>query len=108
MLWRAVWLENGACRPVPADWPAARYVVDASVPGMYGGTGATADWEHAARVAESVQVMLAGGLTPDNVADAIRVVAPAGVDVSGGVERSPGQKDLVKMARFLAAVREID
>ena len=105
VLWRALWVEDGLCRPDPAAWPAARYVVDASVPGLYGGTGVTADWEQAARVAESVQVMLAGGLTADNVAEAIRVVSPAGVDVSGGVERRPGKKDPAEIERFIAAVR---
>jgi phosphoribosylanthranilate isomerase len=85
-----------------------RVVLDAFHEGQYGGTGQRVDWEVAeAVVAQSqVPVILAGGLTPENVAQAIRFVRPAGVDVSSGVETAPGQKDHAKMQDFIAAVRQ--
>lgn len=104
-VWRAVGLKAGNCRPDPADWPATRYVVDAAVTGLYGGTGKTADWAAAADLAARHPVMLAGGLTPDNVGDAIRTVRPVGVDVASGVEAEPGRKDLGKMRAFIQAAR---
>jgi phosphoribosylanthranilate isomerase len=73
---------------------------------MYGGTGVTADWSAAAALARRVPVMLAGGLTPDNVAVAIASVSPRGVDVAGGVEESPGRKSHEKIRRFIEAARK--
>jgi len=70
-----------------------------------GGTGRTVDWARVQRVASSRPVVLAGGLTADNVAAAIREARPYGVDVSSGVEQSPGVKDHDKLAAFVAAVR---
>ncbi|MEI6971872.1 MAG: phosphoribosylanthranilate isomerase [bacterium] len=101
-VWRSVRFEDrrGAC-PRPESWPATRYVVDSSVPGLYGGTGTPADWKRAKALAARQQVMLAGGLTAGNVAAAIRLVRPAGVDVSSGVEHNPRRKDHRKMALFI-------
>jgi phosphoribosylanthranilate isomerase len=70
------------------------------------GVGVQPDWDHAAQVARRTCLMLAGGLTPDNVTDAIIHVRPWGVDVSSGVESSPGHKDPAKIAAFTAAARE--
>jgi phosphoribosylanthranilate isomerase len=70
-----------------------------------GGTGAAIDWSQAADIAQRRRVVLAGGLTPDNVASAIRAVRPYGVDVSSGVESAPGVKDFQKVARFIANAR---
>jgi phosphoribosylanthranilate isomerase len=70
-----------------------RLLIDAYRPGEYGGTGQRADWEIAAQLARLRSILLAGGLTPDNVAEAVRAVRPWGVDVSSGVERAPGVKD---------------
>jgi phosphoribosylanthranilate isomerase len=81
------------------------FLVDAAVKGAYGGTGVTADWSAAAELATKYPLLLAGGLTPDNVADAVRQVRPWGVDVASGVEASPGQKDPGKMMAFIRAVR---
>lgn len=81
------------------------FVVDAFSDQAYGGTGQTVDWSLAAEVARSSPVLLAGGLTPDNVADAIRAVRPYGVDVSSGVEASPGKKDHVKVRAFIQAAK---
>ena len=83
------------------------YLIDASVRGMYGGTGVTADWSAAAELAERYPILLAGGLNPDNVAEAVRQVNPWGVDVASGVEASPGSKDADKMKAFVQAVRSV-
>jgi phosphoribosylanthranilate isomerase len=85
------------------------FLLDAFVPGAAGGTGKTFDWELALPAMEhQVPVILAGGLTPENVADAIRLVRPFAVDVSSGVEASPGRKDPRRVRAFLAAVRTAD
>ena len=70
-----------------------------------GGTGTPVDWARAAGVAKTRKVVLAGGLTPDNVAAAIRAVHPFGVDVSSGVESAPGVKDLDKVTQFISSAR---
>jgi phosphoribosylanthranilate isomerase len=78
-------------------------LLDAYDPAARGGTGKTADWELARTVVmkSRVPVLLAGGLTPENVAEAVRIVRPYGVDVSGGVEKEPGKKDHGKIRRFI-------
>ena len=81
------------------------FVLDAFSDQAYGGTGQTIDWTLAAEAAHASRVLLAGGLTPDNVAEAIRQVRPYGVDVSSGVEVRPGQKDHTKVQAFIQAVR---
>lgn len=80
-------------------------LIDARVPGQMGGTGATVDWALLQGIDFGVPLILAGGLTPDNVADAIRQVKPWAVDVASGVESSPGVKDPGKVKAFIAAVR---
>lgn len=81
-------------------------LLDAHVAGQFGGTGQTADWESAAEVAKRARVLLAGGLTPGNVAEAIRRVRPWGVDVASGVESSPGLKDAAKVKAFISAAKD--
>ncbi len=81
------------------------FVLDAFSDQAYGGTGQTVDWTLAAEAARASRVLLAGGLTPDNVAEAIRQVRPYGVDVSSGVEMRPGQKDHAKVRAFVQAAR---
>jgi phosphoribosylanthranilate isomerase len=73
-----------------------------------GGTGQTIDWHRAAAVARTREVVLAGGLTPSNVGDAVRKVAPYAVDVSSGVERSPRKKDASLMRAFVETVAAVD
>lgn len=87
--------------------PPTAVLIDAQVPGSFGGTGRIAPWELLAGVDFGVPLILAGGLTPDNVADAIRTVRPWMVDVASGVESSPGRKDRVKVQRFIDAVRSV-
>jgi phosphoribosylanthranilate isomerase len=73
--------------------------------GPVSGSGLTTDWQQAAELARRAEVILAGGLHAANVADAIRQVRPFGVDVSSGVERSPGIKSIQKIEQFVAAAR---
>jgi phosphoribosylanthranilate isomerase len=86
-------------------YPASAYLLDSKVKGKAGGTGVALDWALAARAAALGRTILAGGLTPENVAEAIRRVRPYGVDVSSGVERAPGVKDAAKVRAFVAAAR---
>ncbi|MBF8300757.1 MAG: Phosphoribosylanthranilate isomerase [Acidobacteria bacterium] len=89
-----------------AAWPAGpTFLMDAADPVRRGGTGSIVDWQQAASAARGRRIVLAGGLTPDNVADAIGTVRPLGVDVSSGVEDAPGVKNPDKVARFLASAR---
>jgi phosphoribosylanthranilate isomerase len=84
--------------------PAA-VLIDSHVPGQKGGTGVTAPWHLLAGFNPGVPLILAGGLNPENVAEAIRIVKPWGVDVASGVESSPGVKDSGMVREFLYAVR---
>lgn len=84
----------------------AAWLLDSYVPGVRGGTGARFNWELAVQVVRLGRpVILAGGLTPENVAQAVAKVRPYGVDVSSGVESSPGRKDLTRMRDFVAAAK---
>jgi len=80
-------------------------LIDACRPGEYGGTGQRADWDLAAGFASQLPLLLAGGLNPGNVAEAVHRVNPWGVDVASGVEFAPGRKDAGKMAAFIQAAR---
>lgn len=85
---------------------APAMLIDAAVKGVYGGSGVTADWAAAAELAKKYPLLLAGGLTPENVADAVHQVRPWGVDVASGVESAPGEKDAEKMSAFVKAVKQ--
>jgi len=102
---------------LPGDvtpWPVLR--AGAAIPealprrllfeGAKSGTGEVADWAQAAALAHRAELILGGGLTPDNVAAAVHAVRPWGVDVSSGVESAPGVKDPHKITRFVLAARE--
>jgi len=80
------------------------YLLDAYHPELPGGTGQIADWDVALRAKEYGPVILAGGLSPENVAEAVKKVRPFGVDVSSGVEKAPGVKDPEKVRAFIEAV----
>ncbi len=80
------------------------HLLDSRVPGHFGGTGEVFDWELLRAHRGRVPVILSGGLTPDNVADAIEAVHPFAVDVASGVEASPGVKDHAKLEAFVAGV----
>jgi phosphoribosylanthranilate isomerase len=81
------------------------FVLDAFSAVSYGGTGQLTDWSLAAEAARTVPVVLAGGLTPANVAEAVQKVKPYGVDVSSGVESRPGRKDHEKIRAFIKAAK---
>lgn len=105
-------IETWVARPADADLgdlPAdVRVVLDAHDPVRHGGTGRTIDWARAAIVAAERPIVLAGGLTPGNVASAVRQVRPFGVDVASGIEDRPGVKSAQAMRAFVAAVREAE
>ena len=95
---------NGGGDDPDAVWSGATILVDAFDPVRMGGTGQRVDWTRAARIARRRPLMLSGGLRPENVADAVRQVAPYGVDVSSGVESRPGVKDPARLRAFFAAL----
>ncbi len=94
-------------RPL-AEYTECAHLLDSRVAGLAGGSGERFDWSLAASAAAiSPCLILAGGLTPDNVSGAVAVVNPWGVDVSSGVESSPGVKDVELMIKFVAEVKNI-
>jgi phosphoribosylanthranilate isomerase len=82
------------------NFPVAAVLLDAYDPKLYGGTGKTTNWEVAREAAKLTKIFLAGGLSPDNVVEAIRAVEPFAVDVNSGVESAPGRKDAGKLRRL--------
>ena len=105
-----VWhVMRGAGLPDPAALPMVplhTYLLDAHDPARPGGTGRAADWGWATRAVEAgLRLVVAGGLTPDNVAQVVREVRPYGVDVSSGVESQPGVKSAARIIEFVKAAR---
>jgi len=96
--------EDGSARLEPGDHP----LLDTFVPDAIGGTGRTWDWSLADSLAQRYPVIVSGGLNAENVGAAVARLKPWGVDVSSGVERSPGIKDPVRLRAFVAAVRAAD
>jgi phosphoribosylanthranilate isomerase len=90
------------------QWTGTTLLLDAHDPVRHGGTGRVVDWDRAAGLARHHKVILAGGLNPENVAEAVRRVRPAGIDVSSGVEQTPGVKDLVKLAALFEALAGVE
>ncbi len=90
------------------NYPCEAFLLDAHVPGVFGGTGCPLDWGHLGEdaVPPGKPWILAGGLTPGNVEDAIRLARPDGVDVAGGVEARPGKKDPDKLKEFIHNARK--
>ena len=98
--WKALHLEHGFERMKQFD--VEHFVIDAAA----GGSGRRCDWNLAAAAAKEHEILLAGGLTPENVAEAVRRVGPWGVDVSGGVESSPGIKSKEKLLKFIKEAKQ--
>ena len=86
---------------------ASAYLLDTYDPELYGGTGQIFNWDIAVDAKQLGRIILAGGLTPENVADAIRQVHPYAVDVASGIETAPGIKDHRKITAFIAAARSV-
>ena len=87
---------------------AFAFLLDGSRAGQFGGTGVTADWNVARRAVAAHRIILAGGLTPENVGAAIRSVRPYAVDVASGVESKPGKKDHARLKQFIDEVRRAE
>lgn len=111
---RAFRISDRGLTPVAEELERLRFagarlwacLVDAHVPGRYGGTGVRVSWEQIREwPPEWPPLILAGGLTVENAAEAVRQAAPWGVDVAGGVESAPGRKDVALVRRFIAAAR---
>jgi phosphoribosylanthranilate isomerase len=105
--YKALRIGGAADAARASTFGGARILVDAKVKGALGGTGATFDWSLVTALARARDLILAGGLRPDNVQGAIRAVRPFGVDSASGVEvpGHPPAKDLVKVRAFIAAAR---
>lgn len=102
---KAIRVENARSLRGLSRYDVQALLFDAPSAG-FGGSGATFDWKLLRKVATQRPVLLAGGLTPKNVASAIRAVRPYAVDVASGVESEPGKKDLRKLRAFMRAVQE--
>ena len=97
--------SEDSLRPV-RDYATSAWLLDSFVPGKPGGTGEKFNWDLALSAKQYGRpIVLAGGLTPENVAAAVRRVEPYGVDVSSGVESAPGKKDHDKLRKFIAAAK---
>ncbi|MCF7855510.1 MAG: phosphoribosylanthranilate isomerase [Candidatus Pacebacteria bacterium] len=105
--WKSCTLMTAGDVEAVVDFPADVLLVDSAVDGRVGGTGRVGNWPLAAELAARRKIFLAGGLNPSNVADAVRSVHPFGVDVSSGVEQSPGSKDPEATKAFIDAVRGV-
>jgi phosphoribosylanthranilate isomerase len=106
---KAVGLESESDLEQLTRYPEqSAFLIDAAKGGQTGGTGTTFNWSWALRAMKYGRIVLAGGLTPENVAEAIARVHPWGVDTAGGVESAPGIKDSAKVQTFIQRVRETD
>lgn len=108
-LWKALHLFQPGYLEVAAEWRAhvVALLLDAGSAHARGGTGRTFDWSQAAALHGTARLIVAGGLTPDNVADCILRTGAWGVDVSSGVEAAPGRKDPHKLRAFIQSARSI-
>ncbi len=89
------------------EYPVQAFLLDARDDALFGGTGKSFSWDLAKSIKHNRPIILAGGLKPDNVREAIRIVEPYGVDVCSGVEKAPGKKDAGKLSEFMNEVRNV-
>ncbi|MBI2066665.1 MAG: phosphoribosylanthranilate isomerase [Deltaproteobacteria bacterium] len=105
--WKGFRLRSEADLELMKKYHCDYFLVDSCIEKMYGGTGVTGNWELARKAKEFGKIFLAGGLTPENVQTAIRVVRPAGVDVATGVEETPGRKNRFKLEEFITKAKGV-
>jgi phosphoribosylanthranilate isomerase len=109
MSMKAFRIRNAASLAALPEYPTAAYLLDAFSPEALGGTGEKFNWDLAVEAKKfGKPVFLAGGLTPGNVAKAVKKVQPFAVDVSSGVESAPGRKDAAKVRAFIAAAKSVE
>jgi phosphoribosylanthranilate isomerase len=106
-VFKAVRVRSDATLSSLAAYPGPFLLLDSYVPGRRGGTGQSFDWSLAQQVPPGVNIILAGGLRPDNIAQAVARVRPFAVDVSSGVESEPGVKDPEKIEALFRALRSV-
>jgi phosphoribosylanthranilate isomerase len=105
---KAVPIRNDADLRRLEEYRVSAFLLDAFSPGMPGGTGKTIDWELARQASARAKIILAGGLTPDNVAEAVRTVRPYAVDVASGVEKAPGVKSRKLVTQFVREAKGVE
>ena len=103
---KALRVRDIGCLGVMPDYQVSAFLLDAWSPATYGGTGRTFNWEIAAVASNRGRIILAGGLTPQNVAESIIKTKPYGVDVSSSIELKPGRKDAAKVRKFIRNAKE--
>jgi phosphoribosylanthranilate isomerase len=105
---KTVELKNEADFVYAKSYHVGAILVDSRHAGLYGGTGRKANWELACRIKNNKPLILSGGLNEKNIAEALRTVAPAALDINSGVESEPGKKDHAKLARIFDIIRHVD
>ncbi len=106
MTMKAFRIRDASSLEALSQYATDAWLLDAYTPGQFGGTGERFDWDLAAQAQHFGRpIFLAGGLTPENVAEAVRRVGPYAVDVASGVETSPGRKDPAKVRAFIQAAK---
>lgn len=102
---KAIQVKNANSLNVLNKYPLKTFLLDTYNKNLFGGTGQTFDWSLAVKAKDYGQLILSGGLSPENISQAIRIVAPYGVDISSGVEEAPGKKDHLKIKRLMEIIR---
>jgi phosphoribosylanthranilate isomerase len=105
---KAVELKNEDDLNRALDYAVAALLVDSRHAGLYGGTGKKANWELACHIKNNKPLILSGGLNEKNIAEALRTVTPAALDINSGVESEPGKKDHMKLARIFDIILAVD
>jgi phosphoribosylanthranilate isomerase len=105
---KAVRIGNNGIPSGLEEYPVQAFLLDAMDDALFGGTGKSFDWSLTREMQRIRPIILAGGLRPDNVREAIRTVAPYGVDVCSGVECAPGKKDAARLRQFMDEVRNVE
>ncbi len=105
---KAVRVKDESSLSILSEYDVNAFLLDAYVEGKLGGTGKVFDWNLALRAKDYGRIIVAGGLNPENVAQAVRRVNPYGVDVSSGVESQPGRKDSDKVRKFINAAKSVE